>query len=81
MTSYFEFEIKNALGLKGQSLVNEGDRIMRCRFLSTLKFFFLHRALQPSAGEPPASVATGGKRAFRLDCEYNAEYRLVSERF
>ena len=52
---------------------------MRCRFLSTLKFFFLHRALQSSAGEPPASVATGGKRAFRLESEYNAEYRLVPE--
>ena len=43
-------------------------------------FFFFYRALQPSAGEPPASAATGGERAFWLDCEYNAEYRLVPER-
>ena len=36
MTSLFRFEIKNALGFKGRLLVNEGNRIMRRRFLSIL---------------------------------------------
>ena len=45
MTSSFRFEIKNALGFKGRLLVNKGNRIMICRFLSILHLRLLMLAV------------------------------------